>query len=102
MADPKLAHPANVPGEFFVDTNCINCPTCRQIAPAIFGMPIHVPPPDEYVALGAARQAAWALSGAMNPPTWITGDSQLFTATPTPGARTRYAKLRDATTHWEW
>jgi xylulokinase len=65
-------------------------------------MPIHVPPPDEYVALGAARQAAWALSGAMNPPTWITGDSQLFTATPTPGARTRYAKLRDATTHWEW
>ena len=37
MADPKLAHPANVPGEFFVDTNCINCPTCRQIAPTIFG-----------------------------------------------------------------
>jgi xylulokinase len=77
-------------------------PAVQQIAPAIFGMPIHVPPPDEYVALGAARQAAWALSGAMNPPTWITGDSQLFTATPTPGARTRYAKLRDATTHWEW
>lgn len=37
MADPKLAHPANVAGEFFVDTNCIDCPTCRQIAPAIFG-----------------------------------------------------------------
>jgi len=37
MADPKLAHPANAPGDFFVDTNCIDCPTCRQIAPAMFG-----------------------------------------------------------------
>jgi xylulokinase len=76
-------------------------PAVQQIAPAIFGMPIHVPPPDEYVALGAARQAAWALSGTTNPPTWIAGDSQVFTATPTPRTRTRYAKLRDATTHWK-
>jgi glyoxylase-like metal-dependent hydrolase (beta-lactamase superfamily II)/ferredoxin len=37
MADPKLAHPANAPGDFFVDTNCIDCPTCRQIAPEMFG-----------------------------------------------------------------
>ena len=30
----------------------------RQIAPQVFGMPVEVPAPGEYVALGAARQAA--------------------------------------------
>src|SRR5580698_6776902 len=34
----------------------------RRIAPAVFGVPVTVPQPAEYVALGAARQAAWALS----------------------------------------
>jgi glyoxylase-like metal-dependent hydrolase (beta-lactamase superfamily II)/ferredoxin len=27
----------NVPGPFFVDTTCIDCDTCRQLAPATFG-----------------------------------------------------------------
>ncbi len=27
---------ANVPGEFFVDSTCIDCDLCRQIAPAVF------------------------------------------------------------------
>jgi xylulokinase len=35
----------------------------REIAPTIFGLPVLVPEPGEYVALGAARQAAWALLG---------------------------------------
>lgn len=26
----------NVPGDFFVDSTCINCDTCRQLAPEIF------------------------------------------------------------------
>ena len=30
----------------------------RAIAPEVFGIPVEVPPADEYVALGAARQAA--------------------------------------------
>ena len=34
----------------------------RQIAPAVFGHPVSVPRPDEYVARGAARQAAWVLA----------------------------------------
>ena len=42
----------------------------RSIAPAIFGVPVTVPDPAEYVAVGAARQAAWALSGADSPPDW--------------------------------
>jgi xylulokinase len=33
----------------------------RQIAPQVFGMPVEVPAPGEYVALGAARQAARVL-----------------------------------------
>ena len=28
--------PANVSGEFFVDSSCIDCDLCRQIAPAVF------------------------------------------------------------------
>jgi xylulokinase len=35
----------------------------RQIAPEVFGMPVEVPAPGEYVALGAARQAAGVLAG---------------------------------------
>ena len=30
----------------------------RRVAPLVFGMPVEVPEPGEYVALGAARQAA--------------------------------------------
>jgi glyoxylase-like metal-dependent hydrolase (beta-lactamase superfamily II)/ferredoxin len=37
MADPKKRVPENVPGDFFVDSTCIDCDTCRQIAPQIFG-----------------------------------------------------------------
>ena len=36
MADRKKQVPENVPGEFFVDETCINCDTCRQIAPETF------------------------------------------------------------------
>jgi xylulokinase len=39
----------------------------RRIAPAIFGLPVAVPGAAEYVALGAARQAAWAISGLDSP-----------------------------------
>jgi xylulokinase len=76
-------------------------PAVQHIAPAIFGMPVHVPPPGEYVALGAARQAAWALTGTAEPPTWISDDNQVFTATATPVSRNQYAKLRDETSNWE-
>jgi xylulokinase len=42
----------------------------RAIAPVLLGVPVEVPDPAEYVALGAARQAAWALSGDAEPPAW--------------------------------
>ena len=37
MAQRSQAVAENVPGPFFVDTTCIDCDTCRQIAPATFG-----------------------------------------------------------------
>ncbi|WP_410789890.1 xylulokinase [Kribbella sp. C-35] len=42
----------------------------QALAPALLGAEVVLPEPAEYVALGAARQAAWALSGAATPPTW--------------------------------
>jgi len=36
MANPKLRLTENVAGEFFVDASCIDCDTCRQLAPATF------------------------------------------------------------------
>src|SRR5882672_4348471 len=37
MANPKKRAPENVGGDFFVDSTCIDCDACRQIAPAVFG-----------------------------------------------------------------
>lgn len=37
MAELARRLPENVPGPFFVDATCIDCDTCRQIAPATFG-----------------------------------------------------------------
>src|SRR5437867_769824 len=37
MANPKKRVLENVPGDFFVDSTCIDCDACRQIAPAVFG-----------------------------------------------------------------
>lgn len=37
MADPSKAVPENAPGPFYVDRTCIDCDTCRQLAPHTFG-----------------------------------------------------------------
>lgn len=42
----------------------------QAIAPQLFGVPVAVPAAGEYVGIGAARQAAWTLSGAQAPPVW--------------------------------
>ncbi|MFM8897695.1 MAG: xylulokinase [Actinomycetota bacterium] len=46
----------------------------QQIAADFFGKTIHLPPAGEYVADGAAKQAAWALSGTTQPPQWKLGE----------------------------
>ena len=69
----------------------------RQIAPVVLGHPVLVPPPGEYVADGAARQAAWVLSGADEPPEWTRSDVQRFEAEPDADVRSRYAEARELT-----
>ena len=49
-------------------------PAVQQIAADFFAQTIHLPPTGEYVADGAAKQAAWALSGSATPPDWSLGD----------------------------
>ena len=75
-------------------------PAVAQLAPAIFGTDVLVPEPAEYVALGAARQAAWALSGQDEPPDWPASPAERFSAGPTPAVRTQYAALREDTDGW--
>ncbi|BBZ28463.1 xylulokinase [Mycolicibacterium madagascariense] len=69
----------------------------RRIAPAILGMPVHVPAPGEYVARGAARQAAWVLSGSDAPPPWEVDVTASFTAEPTPAVLERYSAAQSLT-----
>ncbi|MBJ7338250.1 xylulokinase [Mycolicibacterium sp.] len=69
----------------------------RRIAPAILGKPVHVPTPGEYVALGAARQAAWALSKEEAPPSWNFGVTASYTAEPTPEVLDRYRAAQPLT-----
>jgi len=46
----------------------------QQITADFFGKTILLPPTGEYVADGAAKQAAWALSGSTQPPQWKLGE----------------------------
>ncbi len=73
----------------------------RRLAPGIFGVPVDVPEPEEYVALGAARQAAWALAGTAEPPAWPRRAMARYEAAPQPDLTRRFAALRDATAIWE-
>ncbi|MFD4141708.1 FGGY family carbohydrate kinase [Streptomyces sp. NPDC058572] len=59
-------------------------PAVQAAAPAIFAAQVVVPQPADYAALGAARQAAWALGVAQgtlspqSPPAWQGAAVQVF------------------------
>jgi xylulokinase len=65
-------------------------PGVQAIAGQVFDLPVHIPAPGEYVADGAARQAAWVLTGER--PTWPVE----LVGSPAPDHRpviaTQYAK----------
>lgn len=68
----------------------------RHVLPSLLGVPVVVPAPGEHVARGAARQAAWALTGAL--PDW-----RLEAAVHEPqgdggAVRAAYAEVRQAVT----
>lgn len=62
----------------------------RELAPAVLGVPVDVPEPGEYVALGAARQAAWVASGAAEPPVWRASGVEHLDAPAQPEVFARY------------
>jgi xylulokinase len=68
----------------------------REIAPIVLGVPVVVPSPGEYVALGAARQAAWVLSGTVEPPAWARADEEHYEGALDDTVRARYADARDS------
>jgi xylulokinase len=65
----------------------------RAVAPAVFGVPVHVPEIAEHVALGAARQAAWALASSSEPPTW-QGKIRPALAEPTEAERAEGQRIQ--------
>ena len=75
-------------------------PAVGQIASALFGRPVLIPPAGEYVADGAAKQAAWALLGGATPPVWDLGKATHIEAAATPEVLEKYRTLRDATINW--
>ncbi|MFV2144809.1 MULTISPECIES: xylulokinase [Isoptericola] len=74
-------------------------PAVQEIAPQVFGVPISIPAAGEYVADGAARQAAWVLAAASDPsasaPSWSTSVTATLDADPRPVVREQYAAVRD-------
>lgn len=72
-------------------------PAVGAVASTLFDVPVVVPPAGEYVADGAARQAAWVLSGAASAPEWAAahdGDEQVFVPAPVPSVREAYRSAR--------
>lgn len=76
-------------------------PAISSIASSLFGREVLVPPPGEYVADGAARQAAWALLGKESAPVWNLGRIESVTSKPTLDVVDKYRTLRDRTISWD-
>jgi len=73
-------------------------PAVPVIASALFGREVLVPPAGEYVADGAAKQAAWALLGQL--PTWDLGEVSHHKSAATPDVMQRYKELKNRTQDW--
>jgi xylulokinase len=73
-------------------------PAVPVIASALFGREVLVPPAGEYVANGAAKQAAWALLGNM--PTWDLGEVAHHNSAATPEVMVKYKELKSKTANW--
>jgi xylulokinase len=92
------------PGRVVLIGGAARSAAIRALAPGIFAMPVTVPEAGEYVALGAARQAAWALaasSGSGALPDWPARPAETYEGTPVPEVRERYAALRDDAAAWQ-
>ncbi len=71
-------------------------PAVRAIAAQVFDVPVVVPEPGEYVADGAARQAAWVLTGER--PAWPLAIDEELAVDTRPVIRQQYAAAAGAST----
>lgn len=69
-------------------------PAVAAIAAQVFDAPVVVPSPGEYVANGAAVQAAWALTGER--PAWAVGAAPALPVDTRPVIREQYARATSA------
>ncbi|MEY2989197.1 MAG: hypothetical protein RLZZ163_113, partial [Actinomycetota bacterium] len=73
-------------------------PAVLDVASTLVDVPVQVPPAGEYVADGAARQAAWVLLGG-DLPEWAAvreGDTLVREANPVPSVRDQYRQARES------
>jgi len=69
-------------------------PAVRAVATQVFDLPVTVPAPGEYVADGAARQAAWVLTGER--PSWPVAAADPLPVDTREVIRRQYAERADA------
>ncbi len=69
-------------------------PAVQQVAAAVFGLPVVVPEPGEYVADGAARQAAAILRGSW--PYWTPSISEVSATVSAPEVLAQYRNYAKA------
>ncbi len=92
MADKNSRLPQNVPGPWYVDSNCIDCDLCRETAPSVFrrdedngnSIVFHQPETEEEL-----RQAEEAMSGC---PVEAIGKDNPSPPAPTSASATESAK----------
>ncbi|TNU74063.1 xylulokinase [Miniimonas arenae] len=77
-------------------------PALREVAPSVLGQDILLPAPGEYVADGAARQAAWVLDAQEDPtadlPAWTAlahTATEVASAPSAPVVREQYARAQE-------
>ena len=72
MARRELAVAENVPGDLFVDESCIECDTCRELAPDVFGS---LDSGQSFVRVQPGDDATWrrALHAVVSCPTSSIG-----------------------------
>ena len=73
MANARRRLPTNAPGDFFVDDTCIDCATCRWMAPATFDAAdgasrVHRQPADSAATTAALRRSSPVRPARSEPP----------------------------------
>lgn len=87
-----------VPRRVLVVGGAASNPAVVEVASRLVDVPVEIPPAGEYVADGAARQAAWVLRGG-ELPTWSdvrTGETIVRDPRPVPRVREQYREAREA------